>query len=66
MPKLPKIIKTDKPLTTEDTKEHKGRLENLKSADVKHKVENIILNFLIFSVPPCLRGENCLSDLQIA
>jgi hypothetical protein len=47
MPKLPKIVKakivkiktvkTEKPLTTEDTKEHNGRLE-----DVKSEVEIII------------------------
>jgi hypothetical protein len=42
MPKLPrivetKIVKTEKPLTTEDTKQHKGLLE-----DVKSEVEIII------------------------
>jgi hypothetical protein len=42
MPKLPKIVetkivKTEKLLTTEDMKEHKGQLE-----DVKFEVEIII------------------------
>jgi hypothetical protein len=31
MPKLPKVAKTEKPLTTEDTKEHNGLLEDAKS-----------------------------------
>ncbi len=45
---------------TKDTKKHKGLLE-----DVKSKVEIIILNFLIFSVSPCLRGEDWLLNVTI-